>query len=293
MNRFVAFWFWTCVLLLALPVAGGSDQNSVTITEQGGYRIIEANGIPDHSHGKFPNRGNPNTIRAQKYLFRMPLNPRESTKATPVTRMLFGVALNGVPFDPGTAEYWNDDRSSGWRYEALSGKINLGIDKSNAHVQPSGAYHYHALPLGLISKLGGSGKVLQVGWAADGFAIYAEFCVAGEVRPSYRLKKGTRPNGPRGKYDGTFVQDYEFVPGAGDLDECNGHVAPTPENPKEVYHYHLTEAYPFVPRFFRGTPDASFEHKGHAPPGGRGRGGRRPPPRAGDPDPFEEWMLGR
>ena len=24
------------------------------------------------------------------------------------------------------------------------------------------------------------------------------------------------------RYDGTFVADYEFVEGAGDLDECNG-----------------------------------------------------------------------
>ena len=53
--------------------------------------------------------------------------------------MSFGVALNGVPFDPGTAEYWENDRSSDWRYDALSGKINLGLDQNNAHVQPNGA----------------------------------------------------------------------------------------------------------------------------------------------------------
>jgi hypothetical protein len=29
--------------------------------------------------------------------------------------MSFGVALNGVPFDPAMAEYWENYRSSGWR----------------------------------------------------------------------------------------------------------------------------------------------------------------------------------
>ena len=25
------------------------------------------------------------------------------------------------------------------------------------------------------------------------------------------MKRGTRPNGPRGRYDGTFVEDYEYA----------------------------------------------------------------------------------
>jgi hypothetical protein len=28
--------------------------------------------------------------------------------------------------------------------------------------------------------------------------------------------------GPGGNYDGTFVQDWEYAAGTGDLDECNG-----------------------------------------------------------------------
>jgi hypothetical protein len=43
----------------------------------------------------------------------MLLEPVESTEITPAG--LFGMALNGVPFDPGTAEFWNRDPSSGWR----------------------------------------------------------------------------------------------------------------------------------------------------------------------------------
>ena len=72
---------------------------------------------------------------------------------------------------------------------------------------------------------------------------------------------GNRPaNGddPGGQHDGTFVQDFEFVEGSGDLDECNGRFGVTPEYPDGIYYYVLTDAFPFVPRMFRGTPNESF-----------------------------------
>ena len=96
---------------------------------------------------------------------------------------LFGVAINGVVFDPNTAEYWNDDRRSGWMIEALSAVRLLGIDQNNAHVQPDGSYHYHGVPIGLVDKLGRRAGLLLVGWAADGFPIYVE----PGLRPSWRL----------------------------------------------------------------------------------------------------------
>ena len=79
-------------------------QNKVTITVKGDKRIIESNGIPDHKVSKFPNRGNPNPISEQKYRLEVPANPQPS-KAGASARMksAWGVALNGVVFDPGTA----------------------------------------------------------------------------------------------------------------------------------------------------------------------------------------------
>ena len=41
------------------------------------------------------------------------------------------------------------------RYEAMTGGINLGLDDNHAHVQSTGAYHYHALPTGLYERLAG------------------------------------------------------------------------------------------------------------------------------------------
>ena len=50
-----------------------------------------------------------------------------------------------------------------------------GLDDHHAHVQPTGAYHYHGLPTGLIEHLRkekDDNKMLLIGYAADGFPIY-------------------------------------------------------------------------------------------------------------------------
>jgi hypothetical protein len=266
--------------------------NHVSIEVRGEYRYIVANGIPDHQTGDFPNRHNPNSISEQKYEFRMPLHPKVAEKPTPAFGpSLFGVALNGVPFDPGTAEMWNNDPA--WRIEAMTGHIDLGIDQSNAHVQPNGAYHYHALPTGMIDKISvDKQKMLLVGYAADGFPIYSQYGYndpndlksgVRKMKSSYRLKEGVRPGGPGGKYDGKFTSDFEYVKGLGDLDECNGRTGVTPEYPQGSYHYYITEEFPIIARMHRGEPDPSFQKRGPGPGRGLGRGppggpGFGPPP---------------
>lgn len=267
---------------MAQPPGRAIPANRVSITAQGDVREISSNGIPDHKPGQFPNRHNPNTIQEQRYEFKMALHPQAARQPAPLGMNPFGVAVNGVPFDPGAAEFWNGDR--GWQYEALSGKIDLGMDASNAHVQPNGAYHYHGIPIALAERLsGGKPKMTLVGYAADGFPVYALYGFSDpksadsdvkKLRASYQLKKGTRPGGPQGRYDGTFVQDWEYVAGSGDLDECNGREGVTPEYPEGTYYYVLTEEYPFIPRMLHGTADASFLR---GPPGG----GRRGPPPGG------------
>jgi len=281
------------------PGQGGTTakrENAVSITTEGDYRIIKSNGWPDHAPGAFPRRGNPNTASPQDYTFRVPLKPVAASEPQRRGGWFFGVALNGVPFEAGTAETWNNDRNSGWRYEAHTGFLDLGLDEHNAHVQPTGAYHYHAMPTGLVQKLGGDqGKILQIGWAADGYAIFTANCYnqaddsPSPVHPmssGYRLKTGARPaeaNGPGGKYDGRFTQDWEFAKDSGGLDECNGHTVATPDHPDGIYHYHITTTFPFLPRAWRGTPDDSFGKGGPGPGGPRAQGGGRRPQGPGGP----------
>src|SRR5262249_20206780 len=159
-------------------------------TISGGERVITANGLPNHEPGQFPRPGNPNRISAQNYHFNVPLNPKPAATTTSSARWWFGVALNGVPFEPGTAEFWNNDPDSGLVYEAKTGFINLGLDENNAHVQPTGAYHYHGLPTGLIKSLATDTKqMVLVGWAADGFPIYTSDAYVDPNDPKRPLKK--------------------------------------------------------------------------------------------------------
>lgn len=286
---------FACIEFAALPSPAAPRATSAqpvpvsicSITVQGGLRIIRANGIPNHATGQFPNRGNPNTISAQNYTFTLPARPQIALRETFAGMTLFGVALNGVVFDPGAAEWWNGDRN--WQYEPLAGSINLGLDQSNAHVQPTGAYHYHGIPSALLQILSsGKSQMTLVGWAADGFPIYGPLApthakdaasLLKTMKPSWRVKTGNRPGGPGGKYDGAFVADYEYVAGIGDLDECNGRTGVTPEFPAGTYYYVLTGDFPFIPRYFKGTPAPSFSRRGPAGGGGGGgNAGKGPPP---------------
>ena len=270
---------------------------NVSFTIEGDSRVIRSDGLPDHETGIFPNRGNPNRISAQHYEMRVPARPQLAARITPLYLQSFGFAINGVPFDPGAAEFWNGDRN--WQYEAMSGAVPLGLDQNNAHVQPNGAYHYHGLPTALLARFAGAKTPVLLGWAADGFPIYGPYGYADanartvqlvKLRSSWRLKTGARSGGPGGRYDGAFVQDYEYAAGLGDLDECNGRSGATPEFPNGTYYYVLTDAFPYIPRCFRGTPDASFARgrpgsgtdMGKGPPSGPSarEAGKGPPPEA-------------
>jgi hypothetical protein len=264
--------------------------NQIAVTVAGDFRIVSSNGLPSHPIGAFPNAHNPNTVAPQQHYFRIPLHPVVAATATPFGLGRFGVALNGVPFESAGAEYWNGNPASGWQYEVLGGKINLGLDTSNAHVQPSGSYHYHGLPGGLLTQLGAAStpQMILLGYAADGFPIYNQYGHADpkdaksslkKLQPGFALKKGRRPGNPDGLYDGTFTQDYEYKAGSGDLDECNGRFEITPEFPQGVYHYTLSETFPYIPRSFRGVPDYTFLPP--APARGALRG--PPPPPYGPP----------
>ena len=277
-------------------------RNELQIDVRGDWRIIVANALPEHLVGAFPNRNNPNSIQPQHYLFQVPAKPQPAAAVTWLhgragragpPNMPFGIALNGVLFDPGTAEFWNGDPEADWNYEALGGAVPLGLDEHHAHVQPNGAYHYHGISHVVMDQLALAPDQHSplIGWAADGFPIYA---LRGYLSPndpasgmrtlrsSYALKQGDRPRppeGPGGKYDGAFARDYEFVAGSGDLDECNGRFGMTPEFPEGTYAYFLTMEWPVVPRAFKGTPVVLRGPQGPGMgPGGEGGPRRRGPP---------------
>ena len=221
-----------------------SQTTNVKIYTDGAYRYIESNGIPNHTTGQFPNPGNPNTISEQVISVKVPLDPNYTGAQTPAH--VPGIALNGILLEPGTAE-----REGGYNIEALQDTYNLGLDASNAHVQPTGLYHYHGVPEGYLDMVMTDEDMLQVGWAADGFPMYHTH--SGQYRSGYELldrrADGSTP-------DGTFTQDFVFA-NTGNLDVCNGAWLDD-----ATYAYFITDEFPYIPRCLNGVPDASFDKRG-------------------------------
>ncbi|MCZ0952085.1 MAG: YHYH protein [Rhodospirillaceae bacterium] len=236
------------------------------------------NGIAGHATGTFPNGGNPNTIQTVFQTWEIPREPERTDVLTEMAT--FGITLEGIKLERDTAESFRNEGV--WRYEAITPGLAqrqtdgarfqwLGTDCNNAHVQPTGAYHYHGLPEGLINRLGegpdGATEMIAGGFAADGFPFYLRYGYRDPNDPqsglvamqgSWMLRPGTRPSGPGGPYDGTFREDWEYVEGSGNLDECNGRIGVTPEYPAGIYHYYITDDYPYIPRCVFGTPDGTF-----------------------------------
>ena len=250
-------------------------------------RTLTANGLPDHDTGTFPNPGNPNTITAQTVSASYTLTPALAS-LTGIFAVTIGHAINGIKIEPDTGGTCDNSGSScslnggngTWRMEALGQtSFNFGTDANNAHVQPTGMYHYHGMPEGLVTKLGKGRALTLIGWAADGFPIYARWGYATAnnagsaiqaLKGSYRTK--SIPDAGRPSVNlypmGTFKQDWEYVAGLGDLDECNGRSGVTPEFPGGIYHYYATDTYPYMPRCLKGTASG-------------GGGAPLPPPRPG------------
>ncbi len=250
-------------------------------------RLLTANGIPNHAVGTFPNANNPNTIAEVKVSAKFALKPVLTTTATTLggPRGAIAYALNGVKFDPDTGGTCDDTGSScsaaggtgNWRMEALGQKsFNFGTDSNGAHVQPDGEYHYHGIPEDYLAKLNKGKTMTLIAWAADGFPIYARYgytkaanakSAIKVIKGSYRTKAKADANRPATNLYpmGTFKQDWEYVKGSGDLDECNGRTGVTPEFPKGIYHYYATDTYPFLQRCVKGKVTVAA---GGPPPGG-------------------------
>ena len=238
-------------------------------------RKLSANGVPDHDVGPFNIQTDLDfKISAQSVSVSAPIAPVLTSTARQLGGPVgdIGYILNGVKMDPGTGGSCNDSGSNctllgqagPWRMEALGQtSFNFGADSNNAHVQPGGVYHYHGMPEGFIKKLGKGQAMTLVGWAADGFPVYARYgySVAADasstlkvLKSSYRLKASPDANRPSTGLlpMGTFLQDYEYVTGLGDLDECNGRSGVTPEFPKGTYHYYATDTFPYLQRCVKG-----------------------------------------
>lgn len=255
-------------------------------TEQivGSNRLISSNSIPEHLVGLFGAGSgslNPNAIAPQNLSFSITLNPAETGSLIPLLddgpEYSFGILFNGVEVDPVAAEPFPHngimDPNVNWEWNLEAMNVRIGLDCNNAHVQPTGKYHYHSSPTLFLENMNIDETVMtQIGYAADGFPIYYKYAYSDpddntsgvvEMTPSYRLKSGSRPGdgvtAPCGTYDGVYSNDYEYIETLGQLDEANGRFGVTPEYPAGIYYYVITEDFPSIPRYFKGTPSNDFK----------------------------------
>ena len=255
-------------------------------------RVVYSNNYPNHNFCFVDNR----TPEPYYRTYRFDLKPKLSGEVTSLLRTngrpvnFFGIALNGIymmpapatPFifeDVNTGEYnWD------WVFEPTTnigdGRDFVGLDCASAHVNPNSGYHYHGnmfeyveeLEEGISTLTSPPSEILQVGWASDGFPILYRFGPdkegnIKEMFPSFQLKSGLRPgdgiSAPCGSYSGKYVNDFGYVPGKGDLDECNGIEAPvtlTTAQGEETfeYYYVVTQDFPQISRCMKGNFNDSF-----------------------------------
>ncbi|MFT4816309.1 MAG: hypothetical protein ACI80L_001340 [Pseudohongiellaceae bacterium] len=250
---------------------------SITITVEGSECVLVSNSIPNHDFND-ATAAFATQVSEVSAEFKIPTEPAFASSATPISLATDNaVFLNGVKLDllaagcfgVGDGNIGCNDIDQPWRYDPMSPLTMFGTDANNAHPQPDGTYHYHGNPKALFDQNTMSQSPV-IGFAADGFPIFGSYIDDnGKIRAvtsSFQLLSGSRPSSaddPGGIYDGTFVDDHEYVSGSGDLDECNGMMR------DGSYGYYVTDAYPWVLACFKGTPDSSFDKAG---------GGGGPPP---------------
>jgi hypothetical protein len=239
---------------------------TLSIKVQGGKCEIKSNAVPNHDFnatGRFRHR-----VSKQNQSYTVPVNPKANKTPTDLSlRYDNAVFLNGVKLDllaagcfgVGNGKIGCHNMSSPYRYDPMATAGGFGTDEHNAHTQPNGVYHYHGNPVALFEQNNPNSPSPVIGFAADGFPIFGSYIQDGntirKATSSYRLKSGKRRGGPGGRYDGTFVDDWEYIAGSGDLDQCNG------MKQGGVYGYVITQTYPHVLGCFAGTPDPSFQKR--------------------------------
>ena len=195
----------------------------------------------------------------------------------------FGVWIDGVTmYNPSDGYSYN---SLGvWNRNAYYWE-GVSFDSCNGHPDGSKEYHIHCNPKCLYTASSTSHSPL-IGFAFDGYPIYGPYGYSSAnnsassiklIATSYRLRSITARTslyngtvltsayyGPtiNSTYPlGSYIEDYEYVSGYGDLDIYNGRYCVTPEYPSGTYAYFVSvnssmvPQYPYIlgPKYY-GTP---------------------------------------
>lgn len=251
------------------------------ITSSGDKCVVQSNAIPNHDFND-ASASFATNVSEQSTYYEFSSSPSLAGSDTALSLGTSeAILLNGVKVDLlAAACYGVGDERTGcgqseidnpWSYDPMSPLNGFGTDEHNAHVQPTGEYHYHGNPIAMFAQ-NCTGKEASpvIGFAADRFPVYGSCFFdssTSQVRKatsSYQLRSGVRVdeggytapvvggNVVSSNYDGQFRGDWEYSAGLGDLDECNGMTV------DGQYGYYVTDSFPWVLNCFKGSVDASF-----------------------------------
>jgi len=241
-----------------------------TIKHVGDKCIWYTDALPNHDFNDSKTDTFPNHVRTQIYRFEITDNPTFAPSVTPLSLDYYNaILLNGALVDllsdgccgVGDEIIGCNDIANPYRKDPMSPKAGFNPDSHNAHCQADGTYHYHGNPNALYDTSGKTESPV-IGFAADGFPIYGPYINDGgtirKVTSSWQRHpmKREADSCPRVSDEpGTFINDYRFVNGSGDLDSCNGMMR------GGHYGYYLTDRYPYIIKYFKGKPNESFKKK--------------------------------
>jgi hypothetical protein len=260
---------------------GNFRTNVLKVQYDANFAYVRTNDVPDYMPANagpppgldwWPN--NPWFPDSMGYTFKIRLNPTPQTGSmVPAPYGHIGVWRNGVSiYNPKDAKSYNS--LNVWFQNAFYWEHLLAetFDVCWGHPNGSHEYHTHQSPACLYDVNANTVHSPLVGYAFDGYPIYGAHAYTntdgtGPIKrmvSSYRLRnitdRTTLVSGPITNtlnYGpsiatvplGGYMEDYEYVPGLGDLDSHNGRFAITPEYPTGTYAYYTTLDVNNIPTF--------------------------------------------
>jgi hypothetical protein len=257
---------------------------------------ISGSGLANHAMGTWPNTSKL-SAQAQNWVFALNQYPLQRATKYPVNPdSEIGIAINGVPFYSIVGRFKDrlvnaNDLSEEEIYTENIAETNgyAGPDAGNGYLTDNDAYVYRMDPVLLYTKNSAQHSPI-LGFALDGYPIYGPYGYAnsngtgGIIRntSSYTLKSELRlvqesiQNGTKyaslGSPTGVYTEDWQYVPGAGTLDQHNGRFVITPEYPYGTYAYFVTvdennnPVYPYIigPTFAGVPTGLRIEYQGQS-----------------------------
>ncbi len=191
--------------------------DNVSLYIEGDYLVVETDDVPNHSSPYFAttdaryeayNGNNQNFNINPNRIVEQSITIRIPLNPT-VASSSQATPLGAMGISLNGVVFYN--QYAGPNNQALTSEID-SFDQYLGHPQQQGAYHYHQEPIYLTST---NGSNALLGWLLDGYPVY------GPVEDGQRVSNN-------------------------DLDDFHGHSHVTSDYPDGIYHYHITDADPYI-----------------------------------------------